>query len=294
MAKTKPVRGPKKLKCSPFYRKVEPFYSAFSLAILLRQNLKHMNKNKIALITGGSRGLGRDMALALSGKGLNIILTYHSNKQEADKVVSEIKQKGRNAIALQLNTGDVKSFDSFFTSVSQVLKSTFSAEKFDYLVNNAGIGIHAAFVDVNESQFDQLLNIHLKGVFFLTQKAIPYLKEQGGIVNVSTGLARFSLPGYSAYAAMKGGVETLTRYLAKELGPKGIRANVVAPGAIETDFAGGAVRDNADLNKLIASQTALGRVGLPDDIGRVVAFLCSDEARWVTGQRIEASGGTFL
>lgn len=253
-----------------------------------------MSTTKIALITGGSRGLGKDMALTLAKRGLDILLTYNSNKTEGDKVADEIRLMGRACAAIQLDTSDVKSFDGFFENVRVELNKTFKDSKIDYLVNNAGIGIHAPFAEVSESQFDQLMNIHLKGVFFLTQKALPLLNDHGGIVNLSTGLARFSLPGYSAYAAMKGGVETLTRYLAKELGPRGIRANVLAPGAIETDFGGGTVRDNADVNKYIALQTALGRVGLPTDIGRVVGFLCSDDSRWVTGQRIEASGGMFL
>jgi NAD(P)-dependent dehydrogenase (short-subunit alcohol dehydrogenase family) len=250
--------------------------------------------NKIALVTGGSRGLGKDMALSLAQKGHHVIITYNSQQSAAQEVVKAIEQLGVKAAALQLNTGDVKSFDKFLNDFKGVLKSTFNTDQFHYLVNNAGIGIHQSFAETTEAQFDELLNIHFKGVFFLTQKALPIIADGGAIVNVSTGLARFTLPGHSAYAPMKGGIEVLTRYLAKELGARGIRANVIAPGAIETDFAGATVRDNAQVNAHIASQTALGRAGLPEDIGSVVAFLCSDDARWVNAQRLEASGGMFL
>jgi NAD(P)-dependent dehydrogenase (short-subunit alcohol dehydrogenase family) len=250
--------------------------------------------SKIALVTGGSRGLGKNMAISLAKKGLHVILTYNSKKEEALAVVSEIEALGQKAAALQLNVGDVKSFDAFIKEVATTLKDTFQTSTFDFLVNNAGIGIHAPFAATTEEQFDTLVNIHFKGVFFLTQKALALLANGGGIVNISSGLARFSMPGYAAYAAMKGGMETLTRYQAKELGSRGIRVNIVAPGAIETDFGGGTVRDNAEVNKFIASQTALGRVGLPDDIGNVVAFLCTDDAKWVNAQRLEASGGMFL
>lgn len=253
-----------------------------------------MTPANIALVTGGSRGLGRNMALSLAQKGISVILTYHSKKEEAAAVVNEIEQLGVKAAALALDVSDSKSFDAFFESVAAILHTTFQTNRFNYLINNAGIGIHAAFTATTEEQFDTLMNIQLKGPFFFTQKALLLMADGGGIVNISTGLARFSLPGYAAYATMKGGIETLTRYQAKELGARGIRSNVVAPGAIETDFGGGAVRDNADLNKFVASQTALGRVGKPDDIGSVVAFLCTDDAKWVNAQRLEASGGMFL
>jgi len=249
---------------------------------------------KIALVTGGSRGLGKNMAIAIAKKGLDVILTYNSKKKEADAVVAEIESLGQKAAALQLNVSDAANFDSFFTEVAKTLSSVFGTDKFDHLVNNAGIGVHAAFADTTIDQFDLLVNIHLKAPFFITQKALPLIADGGGIVNISTGLARFSSPGYAAYASMKGGMEVLTKYQAKELGARGIRSNIVAPGAIETDFGGGAVRDNADVNKFLASQTALGRVGLPDDIGSVVAFLCTEDAKWVNAQRIEASGGMFL
>jgi len=251
-------------------------------------------QNKIALVTGGSRGLGKNAALKIAANGLGVIITYQSKKEEAENTVNEIKALGVPAAAIQLNVGDAKTFDAFFEEVKAVLKSDFNAEKFDFLINNAGIGIHAAFADTTEEQFDTLVNIHYKGAFFLTQKALPLLNDGSGIINVSTGLARFATPGYAAYASMKGAMETLTKYQAKELGARGIRSNIIAPGAIETDFGGGVVRDNDQLNAGIAANTALGRVGLPDDIGGVVAFLCTEDARWINAQRIEASGGMFL
>jgi NAD(P)-dependent dehydrogenase (short-subunit alcohol dehydrogenase family) len=249
---------------------------------------------KIAIVTGGSRGLGKNMALHLAKKGIDVILTYNSKLTDANEVVSQIEKMGGRAVALQLNVGDCRSFAAFTEQLKATLKSTWDADYFDFLVNNAGIGIHASFAETTEEQFDQLLNIHLKGTFFLTQKLMPVIKDGGRIINVSSGLTRFALPGYAAYALMKGGIETLTKYLAKELGSRGIAVNVVAPGAIETDFGGGAVRDNAKLNQFVAAQTALGRAGLPDDIGGVIASLLSEDNRWVNGQRIEASGGMFL
>ena len=251
-------------------------------------------ENKIALVTGGSRGLGKNMALSLAKKGVDVVLTYNSNKEEADKVVAEIQNLGQNAAAFQFDAGNVKSFDTFIKEVTNHLTEKTGKPNFDYLVNNAGTALYAPFAETTEEQFDNAVNIHYKGVFFLTQKALPFLNDGGRIVNISTGLARFSNPGSSAYAAMKGAVEVLTRYLAKELGSRGITANTVAPGAIATDFGGGRVRDNKEINDHVAQVTALGRVGLPDDIGGVVAFLCSDDARWVTGQRIEVSGGMNL
>ncbi|WP_024302570.1 SDR family NAD(P)-dependent oxidoreductase [Pseudogulbenkiania sp. MAI-1] len=252
-----------------------------------------MNQH-IALITGGSRGLGKNTALHLAAKGVDIILTYRSQQAEAESVVAEIEHLGARAVALPLDTADSASFAAFAEQVQTVLQSHWQRDRFDFLVNNAGIGIHAPFAETTEAQFDQLMNIHLKGVFFLTLALLPLIADGGRIVNLSSGLTRFALPGYAAYAAMKGAVEVLTRYLAKELGPRGIAVNVVAPGAIETDFGGGQVRDNADINAFIASQTALGRVGLPDDIGGVIASLLSEDNRWINAQRIEASGGMFL
>ncbi|HEY4062393.1 MAG TPA: SDR family oxidoreductase [Puia sp.] len=250
--------------------------------------------NKIALVTGGSRGLGRNSAISIAKKGIDVILTYNSKKEEAEAVVAEIRQLGRKAAALQLNAGDHKSFDGFFSAVRTALSTTFGAERFDFLINNAGQGLHMPFAEVTEEQFDALLNVHFKGVYFLTQKALPLLNDGGRIINISSGLARFTHPGASAYGSMKGAVETLTRYLATELGPRRIAANVVAPGAIETDFNGGLVRGNEQVNKAIADNTALGRAGLPDDIGGVVAFLCTEEARWINAQRIEVSGGMHI
>jgi len=249
------------------------------------------NKTKIALVTGGSRGLGKNMALALAHKGLDVILTYHSKKEEADKVVSEIEAMGNKATSLQLDVVASNTFDTFKEDVKAILKSKFETSNFDYLINNAGIGVHAPFDETTEAQLENMFKIHINAPFFLTQKLASLLNDEGGIVNISSGLARFTTPGYDAYATMKGGVETLTKYQAKFFGERKIRVNVVAPGAIETDFGGGAVRDNEDLNNYIASTTALGRVGLPDDIGSVVAFLCTDDAKWVNAQRLEVSGG---
>jgi NAD(P)-dependent dehydrogenase (short-subunit alcohol dehydrogenase family) len=252
---------------------------------------KMENKSKIALVTGGSRGLGKNMAVKLAEKGINVVLTYHSRKEEALDVVAQIEKKGQKAAALQLNAGDIKSFDPFFDQLKLTLNDTFKTDRFDFLVNNAGIGLNAPVGETTEEMFDELINLHYKGVFFLTQKSLPLLNDGGGIINISSGLARFSLPGYSVYGSAKGAIEVFTRYLAKELGPRGIRVNVIAPGAIETDFSGGHVRDNEQINKFISSITALGRVGLPEDIGGVAAFLCTEDARWITAQRIEVSGG---
>jgi NAD(P)-dependent dehydrogenase (short-subunit alcohol dehydrogenase family) len=250
-----------------------------------------MSTSKIALVTGGSRGLGKSMALNLAKKGIDVILTYHNQQAEADNVVAEITALGQKAVALQLDAGNASTFDAFFDQVKVGLRDTFKAERFHFLINNAGTSLHAAFADTTEAQFDEVMNVHLKGPFFLTQKALPLLEDGGRIINISSGLARFSYPGSSAYAAVKGAIEVLTRYQAKELGARGIAANVVAPGAIATDFSGGMVRDNPQVNATIASATALGRVGEPEDIGPLVAFLCTEEARWVNAQRIEASGG---
>ena len=249
---------------------------------------------KIALITGSSRGLGRNTALALAKKGVDVIVTYRSNEAEAKNVVSAIEEMGGKAVALQLDTSNTKTFDDFAAQIKQSLQYKWQTEQFDFLVNNAGIGVYAPFAETTEEEFDRLMNIHVKGVFFLTQKLLPLLKDGGRIVNISSGLTRFALPGYAAYGAMKGAIEVLTRYLAKELGQRQIAVNVVAPGAIETDFGEGVVRDNPEINSFIASQTALGRVGLPDDIGGAIASLLSEDNRWVNAQRIEVSGGMFL
>lgn len=251
-------------------------------------------QTKIALVTGGSRGLGKNSALKIAQKGLDVIITYRSNKEEADKVVEEIQALGRKAIAYQLDTKDIKSFDAFVKTVGDHLEENTGSRNIDFLVNNAGTALYAPISEVTEEQLDDVVDIHFKGVFFLTQKFLPFMNNGGGIVNVSSGLARFALPGSSVYGSIKAGVEMLTKYMAKELGSRKIRANVVAPGAIETDFGGGRTRDDKHMNDMVASITALGRAGLPDDIGGVVAFLCTDDAGWVNGQRIEASGGMFL
>jgi len=253
-----------------------------------------MTASRIALVTGGSRGLGKNMAQNLARQGNDVIVTYLSKKEEALAVVSEIEGMGRKAAALPLDVEHIAGLNSFVRIFKQCLADRWSTEGFDILVNNAGIGATIPFEEASEADFDRFMNIHFKGVYFLTQKMLPLLRDKGRIVNVSSGTTRFHIPGYSIYAAMKGAVETLTHYLAKDLGPRGITVNVLAPGAIETDFNNGRVRDNPDLNSFIASQTALGRAGQTDDIGGVVAFLASEEARWITGQRIEVSGGMFL
>jgi NAD(P)-dependent dehydrogenase (short-subunit alcohol dehydrogenase family) len=234
------------------------------------------------------------MALNLSQKGIDVVITYNTKKEEALDVVTQIQALGRKASAIQLNVSDVSGFQAFIDLLKDDLVKTFNTDKLDFFVNNAGIGTYAYFPETSEDQFDELMNVHLRGAFFLTQKVLPLLASGGGIVNISSGLTRFALPGYAAYASMKGAIEVLTKYLAKELGERKIRVNVVAPGAIETDFGGGAVRDNAQLNGFISSVTALGRAGIPEDIGGVVAFLCSDEAKWINAQRIEVSGGMML
>jgi NAD(P)-dependent dehydrogenase (short-subunit alcohol dehydrogenase family) len=249
--------------------------------------------NKIAIITGGSRGLGRNTALQLARRGVDILFTYRANQEEAESFIREAENLGRRAAAFRLDTGDVNAFDGFVAEVRKTLQA-WGRDRFDYLVNNAGNSLHAGFAETTEAQFDEIFNVHVKGVYFLTQKLLPLISDGGRIVNISSGLARFSLPGSSAYGAAKGAVEVLTRYLAKELGPRGIAVNVVAPGAIQTDFGGGMVRDNPDLNKRVAEMTALGRAGVPDDIGPMIAALLSDENRWINGQRIEVSGGMAL
>lgn len=250
--------------------------------------------SSIALVTGGSRGLGRNTVLALAQRGVDVILTYHSKADEAQAVVSEVKALGREAVALRLDVGDSATFPAFAEEVRASLETTFGRKRFDHLVNNAGIGIYESFAETSEGTFDLLMNIHLKGTFFLTQTLLPLIADGGTIVNLSSGLARFTMLGYAAYAAMKGGIEVLTRYMAAELGPRRIRVNTVAPGAIETDFGGGAVRDNAHINQAIAGATALGRVGLPGDIGHMIAAFVGPDFGWVNGQRIEVSGGVNL
>jgi NAD(P)-dependent dehydrogenase (short-subunit alcohol dehydrogenase family) len=252
------------------------------------------NSRKVAVVTGGSRGLGKDMAIQLAKKDFDVIITYNSNASEARKVVAAIKEEGKNSIALQLDVAKSSTYDAFVAEIKTKLQSDFGVDQIHALINNAGVGLYAPFDSTTEEQFDEMVNVHLKATFFLTQKSLSILADGGCIVNITTGLARFSYPNYSAYAIMKAAIDSLTRYQAMELGSRQIRANSVAPGAIETDFGGGAVRDNKDLNAMIAKSTALGRVGLPDDIGSVVAFLCSDEARWINAQRIEVAGGVHI
>jgi NAD(P)-dependent dehydrogenase (short-subunit alcohol dehydrogenase family) len=245
----------------------------------------------ISIVTGGSRGLGRNTAVSIARHGGDVILTYRSGADDANAVVAEIEGHGRKAVALQLDVSDISTFPAFIKSVRSALKSTWGGESFNHLVNNAGHGEMAGIAETTEAQFDSLFNVHVKGVFFLTQALLPLLADGGRIVNFSSGLTRVSYPGFSAYSAAKGAVEILTLYLAKELGGRGITANTVAPGAIETDFLGGAVRDTPAYNEAFAAMTALGRVGRPDDIGPAVASLLGSDNRWITAQRIEVSGG---
>ena len=248
---------------------------------------------RIAIVTGGSRGLGRSTVLALARRGVDSIFTYHSARDEADTVAAAVAEVGAKAIALQLDSGAVGSFEAFIDRVRDAL-TTLGADRFDYLVNNAGLSDHTKFNELSEDVLDRLYAVNFKGVVFLTQKLLPIIKDGGRIVNISTGLTRFTTPDTIPYASLKGAIEVFTHYMAKELGPRGITVNTVAPGAIQTDFSGGVVRDNPAVNKHVASITALGRPGLPDDIGPLVSSLLSDDARWVTGQRIEASGGMNL
>ncbi len=250
-----------------------------------------MSTTKIALVTGGSRGLGKDMALSLAHKGIDVILTYRAQKEEAEDVVKSIQTIGRKAVALPLDMALIANLDPFVQAVAGALEHGWSATGFDFLVNNAGMGGTVPFQDATETQFDEFMNVHYKGIYFLTQKLLPHLNEGGGIVNISSGTTRFVNPGYSIYASMKGAMEVLTRYWAKELGPKGIRCNIVAPGPIETDFNNAAIRSNPQLKERLASMSPLNRVGSAEDIGGVVAFLCTDEGRWINAQRIEVAGG---
>jgi len=249
---------------------------------------------KIALITGGSRGLGKSMALYLADSGSDIIITYNSNKELADEVVKEIESKGRKAFALQYDSSDFTALDNFVQQFKEALQNKFNVSRFDFLINNAGIGASIPFEKVTEADFDKFMNIHFKSVYFLSQKLLPLINNNGRIINISTGTTRFVNPGYSMYATMKGAIEVFTRYLAKEVGARGITVNVVAPGPIETDFNNAAIRNNPERKKIMASNTALGRVGEADDIGKVIALICDEKSEWINGQRIEASGGINL
>ncbi|PKQ46531.1 SDR family oxidoreductase [Confluentibacter flavum] len=253
-----------------------------------------MSKNKFALVTGGSRGLGRDIAISLAKKDINVMITYHSNTSAANEVIGEITKLGKTGKAFQLDTSNTKGFDDFFGQLSSYLISETGKSSFDFFINNAGTGIYQNIIDTTEDQFDEMYNVHFKGVYFLTQKALPYLNDGGRIINISSGLVRYSFPSASAYACMKGAIEVFTRYLAKELAHRKIAANVVAPGAIATDFGGGENKTNTKKIDFISNSTALGRIGQPDDIGGVVAFLCTEDAKWVNGQRIEVTGGMLL
>ncbi|WP_222984494.1 SDR family NAD(P)-dependent oxidoreductase [Flagellimonas meishanensis] len=253
-----------------------------------------MSTKKIALVTGGSRGLGKDMAINLAKKGLDVVITYNANKEAALSTIESIEEVGGKAIAIQLDARNNKAFADFKKELSKQLETNFKTSTIDYLINNAGFGHHGTVADTTEEAFDDLMNVHFKGVYFLTQTLLDILNNGGGIVNISSGLARFSLPGYSAYASMKGAIEVYTRYLAKELGERKIRANTVAPGAINTDFNKERFEKAPQVVDIIASLTALGRVGESEDIGSIVAFLCTDDAAWINGQRIEASGGMFV
>ena len=251
-------------------------------------------KSKIAVVTGGSRGLGKNMALRLAQQGCDVIITYLSKKEEAVAVVSEIETIGQKGSALQFDVGDISAFDNFIEKLTNILSEKWGTTSFDYLINNAGFGSSLPFEQVTEADFDQFMNVHFKGVFFLTQKLITQINDYGRIVNISSNTTRVCVPGYAVYASMKGAIETLTKYLAKELAARKITVNVLAPGPIETNFNNAILRNNPQRKEMLASMTALGRVGQAEDIGGIVAFLCSDDSYWITGQRIEASGGMSL
>jgi NAD(P)-dependent dehydrogenase (short-subunit alcohol dehydrogenase family) len=250
--------------------------------------------NKIALVTGGSRGLGKEMALALADKNIDVVLTFKTNKDEAEKVVQEITKKGRKAATLAFDISQIKSIDPFISEFKKVLQSNWSTDKFDFLINNAGIGATIMIPQVTEEAFDNLLNIHFKGVYFLTQKLMNSVNDNGSVINISTGTTRFTNPGYSVYSSMKAATEMFTKHIAKDFGSRGIRANIVAPGPIETDFNNAAIRSNPEMKARLSSLSPLGRVGYANDVGPVVAFLCTEESRWINGQRIEVSGGINL
>ena len=253
-----------------------------------------MSKTKIAVLTGGSRGLGKNTAIKMAKNGTDMVITYHNNKEMADEVVAEIQKLGQKATAIQLDASNTKEFPAFVETLNTYLNKEYQSPNFDYLINNAGTGGHTSFVNATEDEFDALVNVHYKGVYFLTQKLLPFLNDGGSIVNISSGLARFSHADTSMYASVKGAIEVVSRILAIELGARKIRVNTVAPGAVETDFNGGTVRDNEKVNQMVSNLTALGRPGVPDDIGGVIAFLCTEDGRWINGQRIEVSGGMHL
>jgi NAD(P)-dependent dehydrogenase (short-subunit alcohol dehydrogenase family) len=253
-----------------------------------------MNDRKIALVTGGSRGLGRDMAISIAKKGIDVVLTYNSNEIAANEVVKDITSLGQTAKSFQLDMSNITSFSNFISRLSDYLMQQYGDSHFDFLVNNAGTGLYGSVTETTEEVFDSLMNIHFKGVYFFTQKLLPFINDGGSIINISSGITKTTFPNVSAYASMKGAIEIYTKCLAKELGVRRITANVVAPGAIATDFGGGSTKTDDNKRKAIASITALGRVGEPEDIGGVVAFLCTPEAGWMNGQRIELSGGMMV
>jgi NAD(P)-dependent dehydrogenase (short-subunit alcohol dehydrogenase family) len=261
---------------------------------ICKRNLTVKMMTKIALVTGGSRGLGKNMALRLAEQGVDVIITYNTQKEDALAVVKSIESIGRKGIALQLDVNSIDTIDAFVNEITEVLKTNWNVSTFDFLINNAGIGATIPFLEATEADFDRMMNIHFKSVYFLTQKALPILNDGGRIINISSGTTRFCVAGYSIYASMKSAIENFTKYLAKEVGSRGITANVVAPGPIETDFNGAAIRNNPQMKGYLSNLTALGRVGEANDIGGIVAFLCSKDGYWINGQRIEASGGISL
>ncbi len=253
-----------------------------------------MARTKIALVTGGSRGLGKNMAIRLAEKGNDVIITYQTQKEAAEDVVREIEGTGQKSVALRLDVADFRSLDRFVEELTETLSVNWTTARFDILVNNAGIGATIPFEKATEEDFDRFMNIHFKSVYFLTQKTLPMINDGGRIINISTGTTRFHSPGYSIYASMKGAIEVFTKYLAKDVGSRAITANVIAPGPVETDFNNAGIRSNPERKAALGAMTAMGRVGQADDIGGAVAFLCTEDARWITGQRIEVSGGIFL
>lgn len=253
-----------------------------------------MTTNKIALVTGGSRGLGKDMALSLAQKGIDVVLTYNNNPAAAEEVVASIQAMGRKAVALRFDVEQLSTYNEFIESLINALKQNWNTDKFDFLINNAGVGAVISIADTTEEAFDRLMNIHYKGVYFLTQKSLLSMNDNGGIIFISSGTTRFCVPGYSIYSSLKGAVEVLTKYVAKEYGHRGIRSNIVAPGPIETDFNGARIRNSPEMKAALSAMSPLNRVGNADDIGSVVAFLCTDDAKWINGQRIEVSGGINL
>src|SRR6202050_1477266 len=249
---------------------------------------------KIALVTGGSRGIGRNTVVSLAKRGVHTIFTYHSHSTDAEAVVAAGRDAGTQAIALQMDAGNVASFDAFVESVKDSL-AKLGAMRFDFLVNNAGNNHHnMPFEKATEEELDSIYKVHFKGVLFLTQKLLPLINDGGRIINISTARTRVAGPGGAVYASMKGAVEVLSRHMALELGPRRIAVNVVAPGPVATDFSGGIVRDNPALNKRIAQNTTLGRAGLPEDLGPMIASLISEENHWVNAQRIEVAGGVAI